>query len=122
GGDGHALQMRDFRGAALLNGDGIACGQDEIQGRERCGDVEGDVVLFGQHGNGVGADLVGHVAVGGDAVGADDDGGDAATVEEMPGHVVGNDGDGDVVLLQFPGGEARALQIGAGFVGVDGDL
>ena len=39
----------------------------------------------------------------------------------MAGHVVGDEGGGDVVLLQFPDGEARALQERAGFVGEDVD-
>ena len=35
----------------------------------------------------------------------------------MAGHVIGDEGGGDAVLLQFPNGEARALQERAGFVG-----
>ena len=50
----------------------------EVEGGPGGGDVEGDVVLFGEDGDAVGADLVGDVSVGGDAVGADDDGLDAA--------------------------------------------
>ena len=70
----------------------------------------------------VGADLVGDVAVGGDAVGADDDGLDASLAHERAGHVVADDGGGDVVVQQLPGGEAGALQEGAGLVGEDVDL
>src|SRR3982074_2876241 len=83
------------------------------------GDVEGDVVFFCEDGDAVGADLVGDVAVGGDAVCADDDGLDAALQHERGGHVVAEDGGGDVVLHQLPRGEARALQEGAGLIGED---
>ena len=79
-------------------------------------------MFFGEDGDGVGADLVGGVAVGGDAVGADDDGLDAALAHEGAGHVVAEDGGGDVVVEELPGGEAGALQVGAGLVGEDVDL
>ena len=38
------------------------------------------------------------------------------------GHVVAEHGGGDVVLHEFPGGEAGALEEGAGLVGEDVDL
>ncbi len=38
------------------------------------------------------------------------------------GHVVAEDGGGDVVVQQLPGGEAGALEVGAGLVGEDVDL
>jgi hypothetical protein len=66
-------------------------------------------VLAGEDGHHVGADLVGRVAVGGDAVCADDDAVDLAALHDVPGHVVGDDGDGNLVLLQLPRGQARAL-------------
>ena len=75
-----------------------------------------------EDGDAVGADLVGDVAVGGDAVGADDDGLDAALAHERGGHVVAEDGGGDVVLHELPCGEAGALQEGTGLVGEDVDL
>ena len=34
----------------------------------------------------------------------------------MPGGVVGDEVKGDAALVQLPGGEARALQSGAGFI------
>ena len=78
GGDLHAVDVGDFAGGALFDGDVVAGGGGEVDGVEGRGDVEGDAVLLGEDGDGVGADLVGGVAVGGDAVGADDDGLDAA--------------------------------------------
>ena len=68
----------DLVGVALLDRDVGAVGDGEVDGGERGGDVEGDVVRACQDGDAVGADLVGGVAVGGDAVGADDDGVDLA--------------------------------------------
>ena len=50
----------------------LPSGVAEIDRRDGRGDVERDAVLLRQHGDGVGADLVGDVAVGGDAIGADD--------------------------------------------------
>ena len=41
---------------------------------------------------------------------------------EVGGHVVAEDGGGDVVLHELPGGEAGALEEGAGLVGEDVDL
>jgi hypothetical protein len=41
---------------------------------------------------------------------------------KMAGHVVGDQRGGDVVVLQFPDGEARALQERPGFIGEDVDL
>ena len=40
----------------------------------------------------------------------------------MAGHVVGDQGGGNVVVLQFPDGEARALQERAGFISEDIDF
>ena len=76
-------------------------------------------MLAGDDGDAVGSDLVGDVAVGGDAVGTDDDGVDLALAHEAGGHVVAEDGGGDVVVHQLPRGETRALEEGAGFVSID---
>ena len=113
--------MGDFAGVALLDWDGVAIGRVDVDGGPGGGDVEGDGVLAGEDGEAVGADLVGGVAVGGDAVCADDDGVDAALLHEVGGHVVAEDGGGDGVLHELPGGEAGALEVGSGFVGEDVD-
>ena len=117
-----AVGVGDFGCSALLDGDLVAVGGGEVDGREWGCYVEGDAVLFGQDRDRVGAYLIGGVAVGGDAVGSDDDGLDAALTHEGAGHVVAEDGGGDVVVEEFPCGEARALQVGAGLVGEDVDL
>ena len=116
------LEWVTSRGSRCSMGMSVAGGGGEVDGGPGGGDVEGDAVLAGEDGDGVGADLVGGVAVGGDAVRADDDGLDAALAHEVGGHVVAEDGGGDVVLHELPGGEAGALEEGAGLVGEDVDL
>ena len=70
----------------------------------------------GQHRHGVGADLVGDVAVGGDAVGADDDQVDPPRAIRAPALRVGDHAVGDAARLELPGGEPRALQERPGLV------
>ena len=94
----------------------------QIERRNGRGDIEGHAIFLGQHRQAVGADFVGDVAIGGDAVRAHHHASDAAGVQKMSGHVVGDQLDGDAVVLQFPGGEARALQKRAGFVGENVDV
>ena len=111
-----------FHRAALLDGNGVAGGRGHVDGGPGRGAVEGNAVLFGEDGDVVGADLVGEVAVGRDAVRADHDSLDFAGAHQAGGHVVADDGGGDMVGHQLPRGEARALQKGAGLVGVDMDF
>src|SRR5215204_4630366 len=113
--------MRDLARVALFDGNLVAGGEREVNGRDGRGDVEGDVMLARQHRHHVGADLVGRVAVGGDAVGSDDDAVYLAPLHHVTGHVVGDDGDGNLVLLRLPRGETCALKEGACLVGDDGD-
>ena len=115
GGDAHAVEMSDFGSGALFDGNVVAVGDGKIERGDRRGDVEGHVVFFGEHGDLVGADFVGGVAVGGDAVCAGDDGANFAGFEEVADHVVGDECERDAALVKLPGGEARALKIGAGF-------
>src|SRR5207248_2305349 len=104
--------VRDLARVALLDGYLLARGEREVDRGDGRGDVEGNRVLARQHRDHVGADLVGRVAVGGDAVGPDDDAVHLALLQNVPGHAIGDDGDGYLVLVQLPGGEARALQEG----------
>jgi hypothetical protein len=113
--DAHALEMGDFGGGTLFDGNVIAIRNGKIKSRNRRGDVEGDVVFLGEDSDLVGADLVGGVAVGGDAVRAGDDGADLCGLQEVTDHVVGYEREGDAAFVQLPGGEARALEIGARF-------
>ncbi len=100
----------------------VARSERQVERGDRRRDVERHAVLLGQHGHRIGADLVGHVAVGGDAVRAHHHAADAPGLQEVPGHVVGDQRGRDAVLLQFPDREPRALQEGPGLVGEDVDL
>ncbi len=88
----------------------------QVYGRERRSDVEGNSVAFCEHGDHIGADLVGNVAICGNAVTAHDHGLDAAFFHHVAAHVVSYKRDRNVVLQQFPGGKPCALEIGPGFV------
>src|SRR6185436_3473468 len=99
------------------DGDGRAVRRVQIDCAPGGGHVEGHVVGAGHAGEAVGADLVGHVAVPGDAVGADHDRAHLAAAHEEGGHRVGDDFDGDLVLVELPRGQSSALEVGAGLVG-----
>src|SRR6266481_272199 len=99
GSDAHALEMGDFGGGALFDGDVLAVGDGKVEGGDGRGDVEGHVVFLGEDGDLVGADFVGGVAVGRDAVGAGDDGVDFSGLEKMADHVVRDERKGDATLV-----------------------
>ena len=115
GGDANALEMSDFGGGTLFDGDVLAIGDGKIKSGNRGGDVKGDVVFPGEDGDLVGADLVGGVAVSGDAVRAGDDRADFYGLQEVSNHIIGDKREGDAAFVQFPGGEARALEVGPSF-------
>src|SRR5690625_239811 len=112
-------QAGDLLDGALLDGHGGVVGQVEVQGAGGGGHHEAYAMVAGQHGQAIGADLVGRISVGGDAVGADDD-----PVHLSPGHQLGGgavdaEGEGDALSLQLPGGQPRPLPPGPGFADVD---
>ena len=118
----HALAVPhfgDFLCGALFDVDVGAGGGVHVDGGGGGADVEGDAVMFGEDGDAGGADLVGDVAVGGDAVTANEYGVDPAVFHDGGCHVVTDQGDVHAGGTEFVGGEARALQEGARFVGVD---
>ena len=117
-----AVGVGDFCRCALFDWDEISVCSGEVEGGPGRGYVERDAVFFGEDGYAVGADLVRDVAVGGDTVGSDDDGLNTALAHERGGHVVAEDCGRDVVLHEFPSGEAGSLKEGAGLVGEDVDL
>src|ERR1700674_5160848 len=121
-GDADALKMGDFGGGTLFDRDAVAIGDREIEGGDRRGDKEGNVVFFGEDGDLVGADFVGGVAVGGDAVGAGDDGADFSGLQEVTHHIVRDERKRNAAFVKFPGGEAGALKIGARLRHKDVDL
>ena len=67
-------------------------------------------------GEAQGADLVGGIAVGNHPVRAGDDQSDLPLGHQGCRHVVADQGDFQAGLQQLPGGQARALQQGAGFI------
>ncbi len=73
-----------------------------------------------EHGDHIGADLVGDIAVGGYPVGADDDRIDLAAGHQVTGHAVGDQCHRDAILREFPRGQPRALQERARFARDDG--
>src|SRR5581483_11364699 len=94
GGEAGAGDDRHLVGVAVLDGNGGAGGARLVDGGCGGGHVEGDAMVVSQHGERVGADLVGHVAVGGHPVGADDDAVDLTRRHEATGGHVGDDGVG----------------------------
>ena len=114
--------MGDLAAIALLDGNGSAIRGGEVDRGERRRHVERDAVLAREHGDGVGADLVGDVAVGRNAVGADDDEVDEPLAHQRSGHVVGDDGRRNAVAHEFPRGEAGALEERPRLVGQHLDL
>ncbi len=72
-----------------------------------------------QHRKLVGADLVRHIAVGSDAIRPDDHPGNTARLHQMGGRRVDVQRGRHAIAQQLPGGQARTLQPGAGFVHVD---
>ena len=78
--------------------------------------------MLGDHGQAVGADLVGHVAVRRDPVGAHEDDVRRIGREEGRGHVVGDHRDVHPCLAELPCRDAAPLEQRPGLVGVDADL
>src|SRR5204863_12007 len=120
--DGVSEHVRHFRRGTLLDWYLLAACQREIEGGDGSRDEEWHAVLLGQHRHGVGADLVGDIAIARDAVRAHHYTADAPALHEMARHVVRDERGRNAVLLQLPHGEARALQKGARLIGEDVDL
>ena len=119
GRDAFARHVGDFAMRALLDGNLLASGCAQVHTRPRRRHIERDRVLFGQHGDRIGADLVGHVAIGGNAVRAHDHGVDLALLHDGAGHAVADHRGGDAIFVQLPGGQPRALQERTGLIGID---
>ena len=66
-------------------------------------------MIVGQHRHAVGADLIGKVPVGRHPVAAQEHQVDLPLGHQAGGHVVGDEGGGDAVLHQLPGGEPGPL-------------
>ena len=103
-------------GGAVLHHDRGAVGRREVDRRTRRGDHERDAVVVREHGERIGADLVGDVAVRGDAVGAHHHEVDLAPRHQRPGRAVDHDRVRDPEPVELPRRESRALEHGPGLV------
>src|SRR5260370_7241336 len=63
-----AGKVRDFGGSALLDRNPTAIGCSHIHGGPRRGYIERNPMLFRQHRNRIGSNLLGHITLGGNAV------------------------------------------------------
>jgi hypothetical protein len=88
----------------------------EIDRRERSCHVERDAVMAGEDGEGIRADLVGHVPVGGDPVGAHHHAVHVAPGHHRAGCAVDEDGSSYAQAAQLPGGKAAPLHDRSGLV------
>ncbi len=66
-------------------------------------------MLLCQDRHHVGPDLISGIAVGRNAIGAHHYTINFALLHHMTGHVVRDDGDGNIILREFPSGQASAL-------------
>ena len=118
---GVTISMGHFTGRAAFDGDFLTGGKVQIKRRSRGGDIEGHAVGFGDKGHGVGADLVGRVAVGRDTVRADYDLLHHAVLHKVSHGIVAGDRDRDAFLGQLVGRQAGSLEKRPRFVGDDLD-
>ncbi len=118
-GDAHAAHEQDLVRLALLDRDRRTVGRGEVHRADRCHEVERDAVPSRQHGQRVGPDLVGRVAVGGDPVGPDEDDVHLAVRHQVTGGHVRDQRVRNAGLGQLPGGQPRALQVRSGLVDPD---
>src|SRR5262249_7764891 len=69
----HTAEVGDFGRIALFDWNMRAVGYLHVYCRERCGHVEGDIMLFCEHRNTVCSDLVGDIAICSNPVRTDND-------------------------------------------------
>jgi hypothetical protein len=92
---------------ALFNRNRLAIRRHEIDRGHWRRDVERNAMLVRQHGGGVGADLVGRVAVRCDSIRPDDHEIDFPRAHQQAGHAFRDDGGADAVADQFPRRQTR---------------
>ena len=73
GRDANALEMRDFIGGTLFDGNVLAIRYGQIESGNGRGNIKRHIIFFGEDGDLIGADFVGGVPVRGDAVRAGND-------------------------------------------------
>src|ERR1700680_1705958 len=103
--------MRYFFFRAFFDGNLLAGGNRIVDGGKWCGYIKRHAVFTRDNRDSVGPDFVGGIAVTRDSVSAYYYGSYTAGLQEMADHVVGDQGEGDAVLVKLPGSEARPLQI-----------
>src|SRR5262249_22197193 len=81
-----AETVSDLAGVPMLDGDFLPRGDRKVEGAGGGGDVERHVMMCGQHGDPISADLVRGVTVGGDTIGPHDHGLDASLPHHLCRH------------------------------------
>ncbi len=95
---------------ALLNGDLSSRFDGSINGGQRRGHIEGNLVGLGKDRYHIGPDLVGHITIGCNTVGSDNNCVHFPMLHEISCRIISDYGYGDTGHLQFPGCEPGALQ------------
>src|SRR5687768_8350185 len=114
--------MSDLSNIAFFDWNFVSGRAVEVNSRERSGNVERNAVLPRKDRDHIRADLVRNVAICGNSVRADNNRLHLSLFHHVTGHVVGDKGNGNVVLVQLPGGETGSLQIWPRFVRNNGDV
>ena len=96
--------MSDFLGGPFFNRNLLAGGTVQINRGCWGGDIERQLVSSGQHRRRIRADLVGDIPIGRCTVGTHNDTINRALLHEMADHIVGNQGGGNPLADEFPGG------------------
>ena len=106
----------------ILNRDAASIRSGKIHRGNWSRYIKGDAMLFRQNGDSVGPDFVGDIAIRRDAVRAHYNRPDLAITHHGARHIVGDHRGGNAIFHQLPRGQARALQKGPRFIGVDVDF
>src|SRR5437764_10283848 len=103
GSDANSLDLSDFGGRALFDGNLFARGNGEIERRDGRGNIKRYVVFARQHGNLISADLIRGIAVRSDAIRSGNNRSNISSFQEVSDHVVCNQRQRNVAAMKFPG-------------------
>ena len=115
-GNPFVIDVHHFFGRAFFNGYFIAGCQGKVQSRDWRGDIKRNIIFLGEHCSHIGAYFVGDIAISRNAVGPDNDQIDFLIFHKKTAHTIGDQLDGNIVLLEFPSGQSCPLQERPGFV------
>ena len=115
----HPVRSEHLILPSLLDRDPLSAFKLRVDGRRGGHHVEGDPVAVGEHCQGVGADLVGGVAVPRDAIRPNEHCINFPFSHEPAGGGVGDQPKGDPLPEELPGGEPRPLQARPGLAGIN---